>query len=390
MHLQPINKTRRNLLILTSIVTKIFVAFITVFTFHSFIDTFDYQNYHQAMQNILNGLAPWAGGTSVMFPPLAFIPMMIAYGVSLVGGMMGFIVSMWVLAAICDIITIFCIYWIGLKLYSEQTAFIAAMVYATAISMAYYSLSKFDPFPTCMAMLAILATVYGDKTKGYLASIAGLFIKLWPIVLFPFFWIYNSRKSSLIAEGRKRVALIATISAVIFVGMIVAGYNVLLGYAGLVFCNTIQYTIIQYAQIIGVAIPSAGLTDIFRVILILVIGYAAFRLYTGKKTVSLLLKAILVSLMGLVFLWQYRSPQYIMWFMPVVALLIADLIEGILIFTIVQVLSYIEFPLAFYNLYTNAQYTSPWALVFFTIYFAAYGLLLWQALKFTGPKGVSA
>jgi hypothetical protein len=338
------------------------------------------------MQNILNGLAPWASGTTVMYPPLAFIPMMISYGVSLASGMIGFIVSMWVLMVICDIVTIFCIYWIGLKLYSERTAFLAAMLYATAISVAYYSLTKFDAFPTSLVMLAILATVYGDKTKGYVASIVGLFVKIYPVILYPFLWIYNSRRTSLIAEGKKRAALIAIPAAAIFIIMVVAGYNLFLGYASTVYCNTIQFALLQYLQIAGVSVQSSDMANAFRVVMGIVILGAMYYLYKKPKTIGLLIKVILISIMAIVFLMQYRSPQYIVWFTPFAVLLVADNVRGILIFAVVQILSFIEFPLAFWTLYTNAQYTSPLALGFFTVYFLAYGVLLWQALTFAGDK----
>jgi len=74
---------------------------------------------------------------------------------------------MWALMIICDIVTTLIVYYIGLKLYSEQTAFIAAMLSASALSSAYFIIIGFDAFPTCFAMVAILATIYGDKITGY-------------------------------------------------------------------------------------------------------------------------------------------------------------------------------------------------------------------------------
>lgn len=390
MHLPAISPKHRNYLIAASVSTKLFLLGLLVFVFHSLPDMFDYQNYYVAMQNIVQGLAPWANGTSVMFPPLAYIPMGIAYIISLFSGFFGFVLTMWVMEEICDLIIIFCIYEIGVKLYSQRTAFIAALLYATSISIAFYSMSKFDAFPTAVMMIALTVTVYGDKTKGYLASIAGFFVKLWPVVLFPFLWIYNSRNSSLLIEGKKRVGLIIGVSVIIFIGMLVLGYNLLVGYASLVFCNTIQYAFLQYCQIAGIPFSQSILEKAFWGLMVCVILPGMYTLYKSPKTITILLKCILVSIMAIVFLMQYRSPQYIVWFMPILAILVADRIESILIFIVVQILAFIEFPLAFYFLYTNTQYTSPWALAFFTIYFAAFGLLLWQALKFNGQKGVPA
>ncbi len=386
MILPEINKTHRNILIATSIVTKIFVLLLLIFCFHSFVDTWDYGNYYAATENILKGLAPWDGGTTVMFPPLAFIPLLISYAVSLFFGGAGYIFSLWVLMALCDIVSILCIYWIGLKLYPEKTAFIAAMLYATAISIAYYSLCRIDSFPTCLAMLAILVTVYGDKTKGYLASVVGLFVKLWPIILYPFLWIYNSGGSSLIAEGKKRAAWILLAAVVLFAAMIAAGYNGFLVVANTVLSNTPIYLVSQYLQIAGSNLPLSTIVIIFHILTGVIIIGALYYLYKKPKTLGLLLKVLLISLMAAVLLMQYRSPQYCEWFMPFAALLLATDIWGILLFIGVQIFSFIEFPLAFWGLYTNTEYTSPLALGFFTLLFLAYGLLLWRALKMDEKK----
>lgn len=386
MNLPAINPRQRNILILTSIATKIFVLMILVFVFHTFVDLYDYQLYIEAVQNILGGALPWANGVLVFYPPLAYVPMIISYVVATVTGTVGFIIAMWILLAVCDIVTILCIYYVGLKLYSEKTAFIAAMLYATAISAAYYSLCKFDALPTCLAMLAVLATVYGDKTKGYLATVVGLFVKIWPIILYPFLWIYNSKDSSLIAEGKKRAIGIALVTFVLFVAMIVAGYNGFLVYTDTVYCNTVVYAVSQYFLMAGVQLPFSAMVTVFHILAAATIFGALYYFYKKPKTISLLLKVLLISIMATIFLMQYRSPQYSVWFWPFAALLLATDVWGILLFVGIQIFSFIEFPFAFWTLYTNGEYTSPFALGFFTLFFLAYGLLLWRAMKMVGTN----
>jgi hypothetical protein len=255
------------------------------------------------------------------------------------------------------------------------------MLYATAISAAYYSFCKFDALPTCLVMLAILATVYRDKTKGYLATVVGLFVKIWPIILYPFLWIYNSKDSSLIAEGKKRAIGIALVTIVLFVAMMVAGYNGFLVYTDTVYCNTVVYAVSQYFLMAGVQLPFSAMVTVFHILTAATILGALYYLYRKPKTISLLLKVLLISIMATIFLMQYRSPQYNVWFMPFAALLLATDVWGILLFIGIQIFSFVEFPFAFWTIYTNTQYTSPFALGFFTIFFLAYGLLLWRALK---------
>ncbi|MDD1658748.1 MAG: hypothetical protein LUP92_00610, partial [Methanomicrobiales archaeon] len=143
IELPAIIPARRNTLIAASIGSKVFVGLVTIFVFSSFIDGYDLQIYYQAVGNIIHGMLPWANDVIFYYPPLAFAPMVIAYAVSLLGGYLGFVLAMWALMTACDIVTTLCIYYIGLKLYSEQTAFIAAMLSATAFSVAYFVLTRF-------------------------------------------------------------------------------------------------------------------------------------------------------------------------------------------------------------------------------------------------------
>ena len=363
----PIPSTKhRNIIIASSIITKILLLVMLFEVFHSFIDLYDYNLYIQSVQNILNGALPWANGVAVFYPPLAFIPMIISYFVAvLLNNGVGFIISMWVILAICDIITTLCIYYIGLKIYSEKTAYVAAMLYATAISVAYYSLTKYDAFPVCLSMLAILATIYGEQTKGYLTSVVGLFVKIWPIILYPFLWIYNKNKSHPLG--------ILIITILIFVGMIAFGYNGFLGYTNTVYCNTIVYLISQY-----IPVQLSTLITIFHILTVAIIFGMMYYLYKQPKSEMLLLKVIFVSIMAMVLLMQYRSPQYSIWFIPIAALLLATDIWGIVLFVSVQIISFIEFPVFFWNVYTNTQYTSSWAPVFFAVFFIMYGAMLWR------------
>jgi len=108
-------------------------------------------------------------------------------------------------------------------------------------------------------------------------------------------------------------------------------------------------------------------------------------MYRQPRNIALMLKMILAVIIVITAFSQYRSPQYIVWFTPFAALLVADDIRGILLFIAVQVLAYIEYPLGYGVLYVNDKYVSEWGLVFFTIFFLMMGLLLWQALKLERP-----
>ena len=382
LRLPPIPKIYRNVLILTSPLTKILLLIVMFFGVHNYFDAYDYQLYYSAMQNIFSGSLPWANNIPILYPPFSFVPMIISYVISLItSSPTWFFVSMWVLLSICDIIIAFCIYYIGLKLYSKQTSFIAALLYSTAISVMFFSLTKFDACPTCIMMLAILFTIYGEKEKGYLFSIIGLFTKIWPIVVYPLLWVYNS------AIGSYKQAVLYLVGAgILFAIMIYSGYSVLSVFTNFVYCNTIVFTINQYLIMVGIILPFDILINVFRILLIGILIGLMFYQYKNKKDVSILLKVILVAIMAIVFMIQYRSPQYNVWFVPIAALLLADRVWGVITFVGVQILCFIEFPVIWGSIYVNDNYTSPLALWFFTIYFIIMGVFLIMCLKFDGRK----
>lgn len=391
MDLPTIAPARRNILVLSPVITMVVVALSGRIIFGSLTDLFDFQLYYMAVQNILHGQMPWANGVEFYYPPLAFVPLLVAYAISLAAGgeFLVFAVAMWALMLICGIITTVSVYYIGLKIYSEKTAFIAAMLNATAISVAYYSLCRFDPFPTCLVMIAVLATVYGDKGTGYLASVLGLFTKIWPIVVFPFLWLYNARTTSVMKEGKTRAFAFIAGGGLLFCLMILAGYDKFLGYADRVYCNTVPYTADQYLQMAGIAIPFSIIAMLFRILTVGVVVGALYLMYQQPKNIALMLKLILVVIVAVIVFSQYRSPQYIVWFTPFAALLVADDIRGIILFIVIQVMAYIEYPLAFGVLYVNDHYVSEWALVFFTVFFLMIGLLLWRAMAMQNPDMTS-
>jgi hypothetical protein len=379
MNLPAVAPARRNILIILPIVTVVAIGVFGRLATGSTTDLFDFQIYYNAVQNILHGQLPWAEGVEFFYPPLAFVPLLIAYAVSLIGGTFAFVLALWALMIICNIVTTFCVYYIGLKLYSGKTAFIAAILNATAFSVAYYSLCRFDAFPTSLAMLALLATLYGDRTTGYLASILGLFTKIWPILLFPFLWLYNARETTVMTEGRQRACAFLAGGGLLFGLMVLAGYDRFLGYADRIYCNTVPYAVHQYLLAAGIVIPFSVVGTLFRVLTVAVLAGALYLMYRQPKNIALMLKLMLAVILAVILFSPYRSPQYIVWFTPLAALLVADDPWGIFLFIAVQVMGYIEYPLGYGVFWVNEKYLSGWGLVFFTVFFLVIGLLLWRA-----------
>jgi hypothetical protein len=364
----------RNYLIGSYLLTKLFIGIALAF----WIDSNDLWTYARAAGNVAAGSFPWAHDVGFFYPPLAMVPVGISYLIS--GGIHNFYafeICMSVMNSLFDLVIIFSIYWIGLKLYSRRTAFVAAMLYATGFSIAYYSLTRYDAFPACLAMLAILFVVYGKQNAGYGATLAGLFTKLWPIALYPFLWIYRSDR-----EPLRYAAGYLALGLGLFAAMFLLGYNAFADYFHVVYGNTVVYAIGQYAALAGFAIPINALIVGADILTALIVIYALGRAYFNPPSLSLMLKMILLCLIAGIFLSSYRSPQYIVWYSPLLALLVADRLSGISLFVVVQALAVIEYPLTYLLLWNNYQYLNPLGLLFFTVLFVAYGALVLVALGF--------
>jgi len=116
------------------------------------------------------------------------------------------------------------------------------------------------------------------------------------------------------------------------------------------------------------------------------LGYTALK-YKKQEPV-ILIKFVLCAIMLIVLSFKVRSPQYVVWFSPLMCILIADNVYKIGLFYFTQILAYIEFPLTFGLLWTNIEYTNPiystnWyiALILFTLQFSGLVLLTWVAIE---------
>jgi hypothetical protein len=111
---------------------------------------------------------------------------------------------------------------------------------------------------------------------------------------------------------------------------------------------------------------------------------------TEKRPVTLL-KTLLCAFIAVIFFTKFHSPQYVVWFTPLLCLLVADDLSKIVLFYIVQVFAFIEFPLMFGSYYTNLEYTNAtgslgWymTLIFFTLQYTALIVLVFAIMH---PKG---
>jgi hypothetical protein len=389
-------------LIAASLIVKFLVVVVSISVFQSFFDLFDIQYYLQNAVLLTQGQYPYIN-TDFVYPILVFIPILIALIPGLVfQNDMAFVYSFQFLMVLCDLVIIFCIYLIGLKLYNEKMAYYSGLIYTAAFSSAYFVMTKYDAFPTALLMLAITFTVYGKSMKGYLSTILGFFTKVFPVLAVPFFILYNAKETSLKEEIVAAVKVTVPAFVVLFLPVFLLNPGTFtiyipirsqLGY----YSNTATFMIYSWIHnvvSIGISIDTISLgMYIVMGAGILALLYAAFKI-PGKDP-ALLIKLLLCAIVLTVVCARVRSPQYIVWFTPLICILAIDDMKKIAAFFALQVLAYIEFPLMFRSFfgsfYIANEYTQPllsfgWmiTLLLFTLEYLTIFICIWLVVNPAG------
>jgi len=382
-------------LVLSCVAAKVIVAFVTVAVFHSFIDLFDIGVYFQHVTMLIQGQWPFAG--EFQYPVLIFIPLIIAViPAILFQSVMAFVYTFQSIMILCDIITIICIYLVGIRLWSERIAFHAGLIYAAAFSSAYFVITKYDAFPASLLMLSILLTVYRREAKGYAVSVLGFFTKVFPVLALPFFILYNAKNQpSLKQELMKGAKVVIPLCAILFLPLFVISPDTFriyipvrseLGY----YSNTMTFTLYSWLHDVfntGISLDIISAVMYLGMIIgMLILLYIAWTV-PGKDPKTLV-KLILCAIVLVVICAKVRSPQYIVWFTPLLCLLAIDDFKKIFALFVFQTLAYIEFPLMFGTLYTAVTYTDPvlshgWiiTLIMFTLEYSALVICLWLVVN---------
>lgn len=393
-----INRKHILTLVGVSLIFKLLFMVFNYFVLFETFDTFDMIYYYKHAILLLSGQVPYLG-FGFDYPPLALFPMILSYLVT--SNFSAFYNFFSGVMCLCDLITAICIYLIALEIYGqEKLAFRAALVYATGISIAYYTLTKFDAFPTMLLVIALLFTIQGAKLKGYYTIILGILTKIFPLVISPFIFLYNAKKNSMVQEARSilwqiLIPLGILIPLTIYIFLSVPRQTTGSWSLGLIFVNTPHYTLYTFLHdILGFSwIPLdfiIGASSILCIGIFLLLLYSMYSCTSIGSTPRGFLTVVLIALFSFIFLWSYHSPQYIFWYMPLVCILIADDLRGILLYYFVQIMAFIEFPQMpgwfysntayLYTLETNyAMYYLTWG--FFVIYLSSLVYLVYRAVR---------
>lgn len=394
---------RKNLLILVgiAILTEILVVFIAPLVFKTFIDTWDYQVYYNTIvvPFMNRGELPYIN-YDWEYPPFMLVPVILATVPSVIlSNNVAFFITFPILMTLCSLATLICIYYTTIKIYNNRKrAFIAAFLFATAFSTSYFTITKYDAWPTCLLMIGVTCTIYGGTLKqyGYVATVFGFFAKIYPAAILPFIVIFNAKTTSIKNEIIDLLKVAIPLLVILFVPMIlinpqsIGTYLIQTASGKGAFSTSFVYTIYSWIHgILGITVQVSMISLILSltmVVLLLILGYLAY-IDKGKRPV-ILLEIILCVLVTIVAFSQYHSPQYMMWFIPILAILVSGDIVKMTIFYVFQVIEFIKFPLMFGSFYTNQSYINTLmspnghlTLAFFTIEYIVLFYLVWASTK---------
>ena len=162
-----------------------------------------------------------------------------------------------------------------------------------------------------------------------------------------------------------------------------------------VYANTATFTLYSWLNGIGhLGILPDSVSIVMYVLMGIIILYLLYNSFidTVKRPVTLV-KTLLCAFITVILFTKFHSPQYIVWYTPFLCLVVVDDIFKIILFYIVQVLAYIEFPLMFGSFYTNQEYTNPagsygWylTLLFFTLQYLVLLILVFVIIHKKGEQ----
>ena len=399
--MQTTNQTYKHIVILCciSLLIEGIVYIATPLVFHSFVDMWSFKVYFETIviPFATNGSLPYIN-YFWEYPILMTVPVFISIiPVFATGNPYTFSTAFPILMTICNLVVTALVYILTLKIYQNgKRAFIAGFLYATAFTAAYITLTNFDPMPTMLMMLGLTLTVYGtDKLKsaGYLAYILGFFTKIYPVAILPFLVLFNAKKSSLKEEIVSVVKIGIIPFLILFVPIylinpaMIDTYIIKNAASKQIFVSSFVYTVYGWLHfIIGLPVTETFVANIMSVILAGIILFLLYLAYMNPEQDAIfLLQLTLIALVAVIACSKYHSPQYMLWFMPILCILIAGDLTKMGIFYLLQIIWYIKFPLTFWKLWSNGYYTQPLptpggitALIFFTIEYAILFYLVWR------------
>ncbi|PKG31710.1 MAG: hypothetical protein CW742_11970, partial [Methanoregula sp.] len=169
--------------------------------------TGDMTLYYWYADSIFQGRFPYISYYAE-YPQLFFIPLIIAYLPLLTGpDFTGFLFTFGIMNLLFDLGTLACVYILAARFFGQDHAFRAGLLYATAISTAFFIPILFDIIPTFFLVLSLCCFIHGKEMASYLSATAGVLLKWFPFACVPVFFLSNLKNGRDMKDFRNGVVV---------------------------------------------------------------------------------------------------------------------------------------------------------------------------------------
>lgn len=339
-------------------------------------DLWDIGIYFQYAQAIVDGGQIPYVNLQVEYPQIAILSIIAPYLIArAVGDPIVFIIAHMAIMFLMYVITAVLTYRIVLTLFNHKgRALVSAVLMGTALPAIYFTVCKYDAFPTLILMASLYCFVHGDATKGYLWGVVGFFTKWFAFICVPFYIIHNIKNG---ISFKKPLIIGAIFAAVITVPLLILNFeNVAFAY---VYHGSRPAQAESVFFLLDSIVGTGFFSDIGNYVMLVAEGLLLYTYYRLKDNrMVTLVGFVALSVFVFVVFNKVFSPQYILWVTPLLAILLSRTIKNMVWFYVLQGWMWLEFPILFKNYYDCDNYLlwTP-SVLFFTVKFVFWFAVLY-------------
>jgi hypothetical protein len=339
---------KKDLIILafTGLVVKLLVISAALPMIGSIISG-DMTLYYWYADSIFHGRYPYIS-FNAEYPQFFFIPLIAAYFPLMTGPeFTGFLCTFGTMNLLFDLGTLVCVYILAARFFDQARAFRAGLLYATAISTAFFIPILFDIIPTFFLVFSLCCFIHGRELVSYLSAAAGVLLKWFPFACFPVFFISNlknRREMNVFRNGATLSILLAAACMLPFFllnqGKFIDTYRFHIvrlpeAHSLVYYCDAV------FSSFFHVQVPG----NVFLILMVLAecfLLYGYFRYLDGSELT--LTGVLFLSVLVFFLCNKVMATYYLVWMTPFLAILLGGSLRHLIVFYAIQIIMYLETP----------------------------------------------
>jgi len=352
--------------------------------------TGDMTLYYWYADSIFHGRFPYISFYAE-YPQLFFIPLIIAYLPLLTGpNFTAFLFTFGTMNLLFDLGTLACVYVLAARFFGQAHAFRAGLLYATAISTAFFIPILFDIIPTFFLVFSLCCFIHGKEMASYLSAAAGVLLKWFPFACFPVFFLSNLKNGRDMKNFRNGVVVSILAATACMLPFVLFNTGK--------FIETYRFHIVRLPEAHSLVYYLDTILSLFHIqatgnlfLIIMVLGecillYWYFRHLDGSNLT--LTYVLFLSVLVFFLCNKVMGTYYLVWLTPFLAIFLLGSLRHLVLFYAVQVVMFLETPVLLgivykpywnYSVLENSLPSIPF--VFYTVKFAIFFVLLYVIIR---------